>query len=456
MSGPGQVPRPGRDTPRDELEEKMLAVTERALDEARRQGATAAEAAISQGQGLSVTVRHGEVETVEHNRDKSLDVTVWFGYRSGSASTTDFSPRAVADSVDAACTIARYTEEDPFSGLADPERLAREFPDLDLDHPWNPGMEQAIELAQRCEQAALEFDARITNSEGATLHSHDGRGLYTNSLGFAGFSRGSRHSLSCSVIGGEGDGMQRDYWYDSARDHEDLLSPEEVGRIAAERTVRRLGARRLQSVRLPVVFEAPVAASLLSHLVSAISGGNLYRKASFLVDHLGRRIFPDGVRIHEQPRLRKGPGSAVFDREGVETRDRDLVSEGVLRSYVLSSYPARKLGLETTGNAGGVHNLAIDPGERNLEGLLREMGKGVLVTELIGFGVNTVTGDYSRGAAGFLVEGGEVRHAVQEFTIAGNLKEMFMDLVEVGSDVDRRGNIHSGSILLQEMAIAGQ
>ncbi|MEA3291468.1 MAG: DNA gyrase modulator, partial [Pseudomonadota bacterium] len=268
------VAQPGRDVPRTELEKKMLGVAEQVLDEAKKCGATAAEASIGQGQGLSVTVRHGEVETVEHNRDKSLDVTVYFDHRGGCASTTDFSSRAIADSVAAACTIARYTEEDPYNGLADPELLAREFPDLDLDHPWQPEMEQAIEQVRICEQAALDLNSRITNSEGATLNSHDGCGLYANSLDFAGFSRGSRHGLSCAVIGGEGDAMQRDYWYDSARDHNDLQAPAEVGRLAAERTVRRLGAQKIKSAQLPVVFEAPVAASLLSHLVSAISGGS--------------------------------------------------------------------------------------------------------------------------------------------------------------------------------------
>lgn len=425
------------------------------LDEAKRQGASAAEANVSVGQGLAVTVRLGEVETVEHTRDQGLGITVYFGHQSGSASTSDFSPQAVRETVRAACTIAKYTAEDRYSGLADADRLAREIPELDLYHPWSITLDAAIEQARACEAAAREADARIGNSEGATLNKSDGIEVYGNSLGFIAGLPTSRHNLSVSVIAQDASGMQRDYWYTVARDPQDLESAAAVGRRAAARTVQRLGARKLKTCQVPVLYEAPVAASLLSHFIGAIRGTALYRGSSFLLDALGKPVFADKVQIREEPHIKKALGSAPFDNEGVATRARDLVKGGVLQGYVLDTYSARKLGMTTTGNAGGVHNLSIAPGSDDLPALIKRLHKGVLVTELIGFGVNNVTGDYSRGAAGFWVENGEIQYPVEEITIAGNLKDMYRGLVAVGRDVDVRGNMRTGSILIDRMTVAG-
>lgn len=439
----------------DALRGRLAAVAAAALAEARRLGATQAEAGINLSQGLSVTVRLGEVETIEHTRDKGLGVTVYFGTRSGSASTTDFSDAAVRDTVRAACSIAKYTAEDDCAGLADAALLAREPPDLDLYHPWPIAPQEAIRLARECEEFARGLDARISNSEGASVSAHEGLDVYANSHGFLGVVPATRHSLSASVIGQDASGMQRDYWYSSARDPKALESARAVGEAAARRTLRRLGARKLSTRQCPVVYEAPVASSLLSHFVSAVRGANLYRHSSFLLGALDQPVFAPQVRIHEEPHLRGAIGSAAFDGEGVATRARDLVRDGILLGYVLDSYSARKLGMQTTGNAGGVHNLLIDPGHHDLAGLLREMGSGLLVTELIGFGVNLVTGDYSRGAAGFWVEGGEIQYPVEEITIAGNLRDMFRGLVGVANDVDTRGNIRAGSILIDRLTVAG-
>ena len=440
-----------------ELEQSLLDAASLALDHARARGASMAEVSIGQGQGMSVTVRKGEVETVEHNRDKSIGITVYFGHRNGNASSTDFSPGAITSSVDTACNIARYTEEDEFNGLADVALLATEFPDLDLHHPWALSMEQAIDLAATCEAAALDHDSRISNTEGATISSHDGVDLYANSHGFQGFARGSRHSTSCSVIAGEGESMQRDYWYDSKRHAADLDSPQVTGQETARRTVRRLGARKVKTGEYPVIFEPGVASSLVSHLNAAISGSSLYRKASFLLDHKGQKLFNDNINIYEKPLLKRAVGSAVFDSEGVATRENRIVDCGVLQQYLLNSYSARKLGLSSTGNSGGVHNLCLDS---TLEGGLNEMiaglDQGVVISELIGFGVNTVTGDYSRGAFGFWVENGEIQYPVQEFTIAGNLKEMFMAISASGSDTDERRNIRTGSIMIDKLTVAGE
>jgi PmbA protein len=426
------------------------------LEAARRHGASAAEAAASLGQGLSVNVRMGDVETIEHNRDRGLVVTVYFGQRSGSASTSDYSERSVEEAVQAAGAIARHTQEDPCNGLADPTRLAKELPELDLWHPWGPTTDEAIELALACENAARAHDRRIVNSEGATVSSHEGMEVYGNSNGFVGRIDKTRHGISCAVIGRTDGGMQRDYWYTTARQRADLEDAALIGEKAAERTVRRLDGRRLGTRKVPVLYEAPVAGSLLRHLVSAISGGALYRKASFLLDRLGERIFPDFVRIHEQPHLPRAMGSAAFDEDGVATRARDIVAGGVLEGYVLGSYSARRLGMETTGNAGGVHNLTIEPGPDDFDALLARMGTGLLVTELIGFGVNTVTGDYSRGAAGFWVEDGEIRYPVEELTVAGNLRDIFRGIAAVGNDVDTRGSIRTGSILVGNLTVAGE
>jgi PmbA protein len=425
------------------------------IAQARTLGADGVEAGVSMDTGLSVTVRLGETETLEYSRDRGLGLTVYFDHRKGSASTADFSPESLRATVNAACDIARYTSSDPCAALADPERMAKTVPDLDLYHPWPLEAEQAIEVARVCEDAARAVDTRIVNSEGASVSSYVGLRVMGNSHGFLGGYRTSRHSLGCAVIGREGEEMQRDHWYFAARDYRDLEPPATVGRKAGERTIQRLGTRRLSTRRAPVVFAAEVAGSLFGNFISAIKGGNLYRKASFLVDHLGRQVFPGFVRIHEQPLLKKALGSAPYDNEGVATQARDIVSEGILRGYVLDSYAACRLGMATTGNAGGVRNLVIEPGVKNLPALLDTMDTGLLVTELIGFGVNLVTGDYSRGVAGFWVEGGEVRYPVDEITIAGNLREMFAGIVEIGNDVDLRGNVRSGSVLIEQMTIAG-
>jgi len=426
------------------------------LKEARQQGASAAEAAVSSDSGLAINVRKGEVETIEHTRDQGLGITVYFGQCKGTASTSDFKPEAIRDTVRAACNIARFTNDDPCSGLADADRMATDIPDLDLYHPWDITPEDAIELGTRCESAALKLDPRISNTEGASVNSHSGLHVYGNSHGFIGGYPSSRHSLSCSVIGQQNGSMQRDYWYTVSRDAKDLESEFDVGRKAGERTLARLGARKLSTRQAPVIFRADIAGSLLRSLISAISGSSLYRKASFLLDHLGEPIFPAHIQIQEQPRIPGGLGSASFDSEGVATYDKSIIQDGTLQTYLLGSYSARKLGLQSTANAGGVHNLSITPGEQDLDGLLREMGTGLLVTEMMGHGVNMVTGDYSRGAAGFWVEQGEIQFPVEEITIAGNLKQMFAQLLAVGSDEERRSSIRTGSLLIEQMTIAGE
>ena len=436
--------------------DRLKAFAAQVLDEASRQGASDAEVGLSHDSGLSVGVRMGEVETIEHHRSQGLGVTVYFGQRKGSASTTDLRSEALTETVRAACRIAQYAAEDPFAGLPAQELLADTFPDLDLYHPWTLAADQAIELALLSERAAMGYDSAITNSDGASLSTYQGWRVLGNSLGFLHGYPTSRHSLGCSVIGESGESMQRDDWWTVARASDDLESPEQVGRKAAERTARRLNARTLSTRQCPVVYSADIASSLLGHFIGAIRGGNLYRKSSFLLDSLGRRVFPEFIHLHEQPHLRKALGSAPYDSEGVRTRPRDLVRDGILQSYVLSSYSARKLGMQTTGNAGGVHNLVLDPGPLDLAGLLKVMGKGLLVTELMGQGVNLVTGDYSRGAAGFWVEDGIIQYPVEEITIAGNLRDIFMKIRQVGNDVDARGNTRTGSILIEEMTVAGQ
>jgi PmbA protein len=401
-------------------------------------------------------VRLGEVETIEYQRDRGLGVTVYFGHRKGSASTADLAPGSVRESVEKACSIARFTAEDPCAGLADAELMAKDIPDLDLCHPWDVDAEKAIEIARECEAVARAVDNRINNSEGASVSSHRGTRMYGNSHGFLAGVESTSHSLSCVVLASDGEQMQRDYWYTSARDAADLESLEEVGRKAGERTVRRLGARKLATVRAPVMFPAELARGLVGHFTAAVRGSSQYRGTSFLLHGDGQQVFPEWLNLVERPRLKKGMASAAFDSEGVATRDRTLVEKGVLRGYLLGSYSARKLGLQTTGNAGGLHNLIVTPSETmSREEMIRRMERGLLVTELMGQGVNGVTGDYSRGAAGFWVEGGEIQYPVQEITIAGNLKDMYLGIVAVGDDVDRRGSIHSGSLLLGQMTVAG-
>ncbi len=426
------------------------------LTEAKKQGASSAEAAVSSDSGLSATVRMGDVETIEHTRDNGLGISVYFGQRKGSASTSDLSPQAIIDTVKAACSIARYTSEDDCTGLADADLMAKDIPDLDLYHPWSIEVDEAIELGKRCEGAALNYAPEINNSEGATLNSHSGLRVYGNSHGFIGGYPSSRHSISCSVLGQDEKGMQRDYWYSAGRSATDLEDAEAVGRKTAERTLARLGARKISTRETPVIFQADMAVGLLRSLVGAISGSALYRQSSFLLDHMGKQIFPDFVHIHENPLLPRGLSSAPFDSEGVATQPRDIVSGGVLQGYVLSSYSARKLGMQTTGNAGGVRNLTIEQGELDLTGLLKKMDRGLLITELMGHGVNTVTGDYSRGAAGFWVENGELQYPVEEITVAGNLKQMYMQLLAIANDIDPRTSVRTGSWLIESMTVAGE
>ncbi len=426
------------------------------LSEARSQGASEAEAAVSMGDGLNVSVRMGATDIIEHNRDKGLGVTVYFGKRKGSASTTDFGATAIKETVAAACSIAKYTTEDPCSGLADAELMARDVPDLDLFHPWDISAEKAIEIAKEAEDAARSFDARITNSEGASISSQTGARVYANSHGFVGAYPTTYHSASVCVIGEHGDSMQRDYWYSSARDSADLESARSIGERAARRTVRRLDGRRISTRRVPVVFEAEIASGLFGSYLSAVRGSAQYRKSTFLLGAQGETVFPTWLSLREEPHIRKGIASAPFDSEGVATRASDLVHEGVVARYVLDSYGARKLGLATTGNAGGTHNVIATHGNNNLEGLLKKMGTGLLVTELLGHGINITNGDYSRGASGFWVENGEIQYPVEEVTIASNLREMFKSIAEIGNDVDLRRNIRTGSILIEQMTVAGQ
>jgi len=452
--------RPAPPSPGDDSLPATTATLERIaaaiLDAAQQAGATAAETEVSQGIGQSVTVRKGEVETIAYNRDKGISVTVFVGQRRGHASSADFSDDSVRATVEKAVAIARYTAEDPAAGLADPARLAHQWPDLDLYHPWALDVGDAIVLGRETEAAALAVDPRLTNTEGSTVARGESEFVYANTLGFLGGYRSSRHHIDCAVIGEDGGNMQRDFWYTAARAPEDLQDGREVGRIAGERTARRLNARRLGTLECPVLFEAPEAADLLGAFVHAVSGGSLYRKTSFLLDSVGTQVFAPHVSIREEPHLPRARGSAPFDNEGVATTARDVVRDGVVQGYFLGSYSARKLGLATTGNAGGSHNLVVTPGADDLAGLMRRMKRGLLVTEQLGQGVNPVTGDYSRGAAGYWVENGEIAYPVEEITIAGNLKDIFRDIVAIGRDVDRRGSRHIGSLLVAKMTVAGQ
>ncbi|MBX9810313.1 MAG: metalloprotease PmbA [Burkholderiales bacterium] len=435
--------------------DKLRQIARDILDYAKQRGAGAAETEVSEGFGQTVIVRHGEVETIEYNRDKGISVTVYIGKQQGHASSSDFSPQAVRDTVDAALSIARFTASDDCAGLADADLLARDIPDLDLWHPWSLPVERAIELAQVCEAAGFAVDPRISNSEGATVSTQESHFVYGNSLGFLDGYPSSRHSVGCSLIAGKNDAMQRDDWYETTRVPADLAAPETVGRRAGERALKRLGARKIATAQVPVLFEAPIASSLLGHFVSAVSGGSLYRKSSFLLDSIGQQVFAPFVKISDLPHIRKGLASSAFDGEGVATQARDVVKDGVVQVYFLASYSARKLGMKSTGNAGGNHNLILQDTGEDFAALLRKMGSGLLVTELLGQGINPVTGDYSRGAAGYWVAGGEIAYPVQEITIAGNLKDMFRNIVAVGNDVIRRSSRQCGSILVERMTIAG-
>lgn len=439
-----------------EDENKVRDAAQWAVDIAKQQGATASDAAASMDSGLSVTVRKGEVETLEYHKGQSFSVTVYCGQRKGSASSTDLSQQALEEAVSAAMGIARHTSEDPCAGLPPADRMATYFPELDLYHPWEVSAEEAIEMAKCGEAAALEYDPRIKASDGACVNAFEGVSSYANSHGFIGTRQGTRHSSSCTMIAEDDHGMERDYWYTSSRVPDELEDMQEVGRKAAKRSVDRLSARQLKTCQAPVVYAADMARGLLGHLISGISGGALYRKASFLMDALDTQIFPEFVTVSEDPGVPRGFASRAYDSEGVQTEARNIINEGVLKGFVLSNYSANKLGLQTTGNASGTHNLSIQSSDLDLKGLLGEMGTGLLVTELMGQSLNMLTGDYSRGAAGYWVENGEIQYPVEEITVAGNLKDMFANLRAVGSDVDRRGSVATGSWLIDNMTIAGQ
>jgi len=407
-------------------------------------------------QGLSTTVRQGEVETVEFNRDQGFGITLYVGQSKGSASTTGNGDAAIRETVAAALAIAKHASQDEFAGLADATLMARELPDLDLYHPWSITPEQAIEQALSCESAAFDFDARIRNADGTSLNTHQGCRAYGNSNGFIGAYCSTRHSLSCVMIAESEGQMQRDYFYDVNRIGEALIDPQTIGRRAAERAVRRLGARPIPTCEVPVLFAPELATGLFSHFIAAISGGNLYRKASYLEDALGQTLFPEWLSLDERPHIPRALGSASYDGDGLATYAKPFVENGRLISYVLSTYSGRKLGMPSTANAGGVHNLFVSHGEEDQAALLRRMGRGLLVTELMGQGLNLVTGDYSRGAGGYWVENGEIQFPVQEVTIAGNLRDMFRQIVAIGCDIETRGNVRTGSVLIERMMVAGK
>ena len=438
---------------------ELESLAQSALERARRAGASGCDCEVSEGYGLTVTVRKGQPDTIEHNRDRAIGVSVYFGerprLRRGHASTSDFSRAALEQTVDAAVAIARHTAEDDCAGLPDAELLAREQPELDLFHPWAISTEEAVDLAKRCEAAAFAVSKKIRNSEGASVSAQQTQFVLANSLGFMGGFPGSRHWLSCAVIAEDKGLMQRDDWFSASRVPGQLAEPRALGRYAGQRALARLGARKIATTQAPVLFEAPVAIGLIGHFISAVSGGNLYRKTSFLVDSLGKEVFSRLVTIDERPLEHKGMASSPFDEEGVATRERSIVRDGVVEGYFLGSYAARKLGMKSTGSAGGHHNLIVKSEGPDFAGMLKKMARGLLVTELLGQGVNLVTGDYSRGAAGYWVENGVIAYPVEEITIAGNLKEMFKQIVAIGSDVVLRSGRSSGSILLERMTIAG-
>ncbi len=440
-----------------ETEQKLREISELALKLAKKQGASSAELSLNKGAGFSVEIHKGNIDKLEYNRDQGLSLTVYMGQHQGSATTGDLSPQAIEDTVKAACNIAKFTGEDEYTGLADADLMATQIDDLDLYHPWDLDTAQAIDLAKNCEQIARDFDARIVNSDGSSISTYSGIGLMSNSHGFTGVIPSSRHSISCSVIGQEPgkEDMQRDYWYSSSRLNEKLESVEAIAKKAAERTLKRLNAQQLSTRQANVLYSPEMARSIVSHFTSAIAGGAQYRKSTFLLDTIDKKVFPDFIHLHEQPHIAQAFGSRYFDREGVATKDRDIVADGIVQDYIMNSYSARQLGLKTTANAGGTHNLTLDSTGQNFQELLEMLGTGFLVTELIGSGVNSMTGDYSRGAAGFWVENGEIQFPVDEVTIAANLKDMFKNIVAVGNDIDYRGGTRTGSILIEGLTIAG-
>lgn len=439
-----------------ENREELIRIIDDVLTQSKAMGATAAEADIGTGSGLSANVRKGEVDKLEYERDKGLSITVYIDGQKGNSSTSDFSEQAVKQSVKAALSIAKHASRDEAAGLVGPELMAKELPELDLYHPWSISPEEAINLAIECEQSAFDHDKRISNSDGSVVSTYSGINLYGNTNNFINGWNWSSHTIDCTVIAEDKNGMQRDGWYSKTRDFNDLQSISEISQEAARRTVSRLGARKLSTRQAPVIFEAPVASGLFSAFITAISGGSLYRRASFLLDKKGKQIFAENINIAERPHIKKALGSAPFDNDGVATRERDIVSAGILQDYVLSGYSARKLGLETTANAGGVHNLVIEPGQNDLEAMIKSIGTGLLVTDMIGFGVNQVTGDYSRGASGFWIENGEIVYPVEEITVAGNLIDIYKNIVAVGNDVDPRGNVLTGSVMVESMTVAGE
>ena len=441
---------PDRDRELDGLADSAQA----AIEHARSLGADCSEVSASLHYGLNVNVRMGEVETLEHSRDRGLGISVYLGHSKGHASSGDLRPDSIRTCVEKAIDIARFTQADKCNGLAPKDRLASDFPDLDLWHPHPLDAELTSERALACEAAGLEND-KISNSDGASASAGYGLNVFANSDGFVGRREGTRYGQSCVLIAGEGETMQRDYWYDSKRAFPDLERVEDTGHEAARRTVQRLGARNIPTCEVPILLTPEVARGLVGHLTAAISGAALYRKASFLQDTAGQQLFPGWVTMSERPFIPRGSASSTFDAEGVATRERELVHQGVLTGYILGSYSACRLGLETTGNAGGIHNLIIEPGKFSAGELMRQMGTGLLVTEVMGQGVNIITGDYSRGAGGFWIENGEIQFPVDEVTIAGNLRDMFMSIEAVGTDVDERSNIQSGSILMGKMTVAG-
>ncbi len=443
---------------------ELSGLAEDLLRRARARGAGQCELSLSESRGLNVAVRLGDVETVEYTRDRSLSLTVYFsggsngeraGWRKASASTADLSPSGLEATLDQACAIARYTEADPVSGLAPADRMARRIDDFDRWHPWALEPDAAVALGIACETAGRDADARISNSEGASVNTSESLAVYANSHGFVGGERGTSHSIACSLIAGQGESMQRDDWYTMGLAASDLESPERVGLRAAERALRRLDPRHAPTGSFPVLFSAEMARTLVGHLLGAVSGGAQYRESSFLLGAVGERIFPDWFALRERPHLARGFRSSSYDGEGVATVDSNLVTGGTLQRYLLDAYSARKLGLATTGNAGGVFNLDASLGHDDLPTLLRGMGRGLYVTELMGQGVNPVTGDYSRGASGFWVENGEIAWPVDELTIAGNLRQMFLALEAVGSEVDPRSHIRTGPMLVGAMTVAG-
>lgn len=437
-------------------EEKIRHLVDNIMVKAKAMGASAAEVDASVGVGISVNVRNGEIDTVEYSNGKELGVTVYFGQRIGAAITSDFKPEAVQLMLEKACHIARYTSEDPYLGLADPKLMAYDYPDLDLDHPWNITVKEATDLAKKCEALGFAKDKRIVNGEGTSVNTSRTFNTYANSHGFVGYTAATRHSIGSSLIAEENGDKRHGSYYSLVRDHTDLESIETIANQASNRAIRRLKPRHLATCECPVIFVAEIAKTLLGNFIAAISGGSIYRKSSFLVDCIGKQVFAKHLHIDERPLIPKAIGSAAFDDEGVRTKQSDIVVDGILRRYILDSYSARKLNMQTTGNAGGIYNLFVNTSDLDFNGLLRSMNRGLVVIELMGEGVNLVTGHYSEGAVGLWIENGEIQYPVEEVTIAGNLKDMFLNLVAVGKDVDRRGSIITGSMLIEKMSVSGK